>query len=44
MTTSTIVVQSVTASSATHAIRRRRRYLRMRWSLYIFFGRIVGDI
>src|SRR3954451_16134410 len=35
MTTMTIVVQSVTAISDTHAMRRRRRYLRMRVSLYM---------
>src|SRR5438552_8683544 len=35
MTTMTIAVQSITAASETHAIRRLRRYLRMRWSLYI---------
>jgi hypothetical protein len=31
----TIVVQSITARSETQAMRRRRRYLRMRWSLYM---------
>ena len=35
MTTSTIIVHSITAMSETHAMRRLRRYLRMRWSLYI---------
>src|SRR5439155_20906658 len=37
MTTSTIVVQSMTATSDTQAMRRLRRYLRIRWSLYIGF-------
>src|SRR4051812_20561128 len=35
ITTITIAVQSMTAASETQAILRRRRYLRMRWSLYI---------
>src|SRR5947207_12911955 len=34
ITTSTIVVQSMTAISETQAMRRLRRYFRMRWSLY----------
>ena len=34
MTTSTIATHSVTASSETHAMRRLRRYLKMRSSLY----------
>src|SRR6185436_17249102 len=38
MTTSTMAVQSVTAMSETQAMRRLRRYLRMRWSLYICSG------
>src|SRR2546430_1336375 len=40
MTTSTSAVQRVTAMSDTHAMRRLRRYLRIRWSLYI--GRLYG--
>src|SRR5690349_19723207 len=35
MTTSTIAVQSMTAMRETHAMRRLRRYVRMRWGLYM---------
>src|SRR6266567_7305283 len=38
MTTMTIVVQSMTATRETQAMRRLRRYLRMRWSLYMGQG------
>src|SRR2546423_9832889 len=41
ITTSTIVVQRMTAISDTQAIRRLRRYLRMRWSLYIMWELLV---
>jgi hypothetical protein len=44
MTTSTIAVQSVTATSDTQAMRRLRRYLRMRWSLYRCLAFVHADL
>src|ERR1700712_316338 len=40
-TTSTMVVQRQTAASDTQAMRRLRRYLRMRWSLCMRGGQVA---